>query len=140
MQQLRYAVHLDSDDLDGSVGLIDSHYWLEIYYTGLPGTCCRNIFDAVCEVLPSCASVLCYDQSVTHVIPTLQCQNEHKKPILPHPAKVSYADGKLIAKCTEEVMLPPIQLTDLRYVSWFKQNDSNYGRFIVTKSFLSSPI
>ena len=130
IQQLRYSVHLDSDDLDGSVGLMDCHNWLEIYYTGLPGSRCKIILQAIREVLPSCASVLHYDESVAHVVPTLLCQNEHKKSTPPHPAKVSYVDGKLVAKCTEEVILPPVQLTDKRYISWFVENDMNHSKLL----------
>ena len=39
-------------------------------------------------------------------------------------------DGKLIAKCTEEVILPPVQLTDNRYISWFVKNDINGGKLL----------
>ena len=132
IQQLRYSVHLDSDDLDGSVGLMDCHNWLEIYYTGLPGLRCRIILQAIREVLPSCASLLHYDESVAHVVPTLRCQNQHKKSTPPHPAKLSYVDGKLVAKCTEEVILPPVQLTDKKYVSWFVENNINDGKLLYT--------
>ena len=131
IQQLRYSVHLDSDDLDGSVGLMDCHNWLEIYYTGLPGTRCRIIFQAIREVLFSCASVLHYDESVAHVTPTLRCQNEHKTSMPPHPAKVSFVDGKLVTKCTEDLTLPPIQLFDKRYVSWFDERDNNDGKLFI---------
>ena len=130
IQQLRYSVHLDSDDLDGSVGLMDCHNWLEVYYTGLPGSRCKIILQAIREVLPSCTSVLHYDESVAHVVPTLLCQNEHKKSTPPHPAKVSYVDGKLVAKCTDEVILPPVQLTDKRYISWFVENDMNDSKLL----------
>ena len=34
IQQLRYAIHLDCDDMDGSVVLVDSYDWLELYYIG----------------------------------------------------------------------------------------------------------
>ena len=136
IQQLRYSVHLDSNDLDGSVGLMDCHNWLEIYYTGLPGTCCRIILQAIREALLSCASVLHYDMSVSCAIPTFQCQNEHKTSIPPHTAKVSFVDGKVIAKCTEELTLPPIQLTDVRYVSWFDKMDSNNGKLFIHTMFM----
>ena len=131
IQQLRYSVHLDSEDLDGSVGLMDCHKWLEIYYTGLPGTRCRNILQAIREGLFACVSVLHYDKSVARVIPTLRCQNEHKMSIPPHPAKVCFVDGILVAKCTEQLTLPPIQLTDMRYVSWFDEKDSNDGELFI---------
>ena len=39
-------------------------------------------------------------------------------------------DGKLIAKSTEEVILPPVQLTDNRYISWFVKNDINGGKLL----------
>ena len=135
-QQLRYSVHLDSEDLDGSVGLMDCHNWLEIYYTGLPGTRCRIILQAVREVLFSCASVLHYDESVAHVTPTLRCQNEHMTSIPPHPAKVSFLDGKLVTKCTEDLTLPPIQLSDKRYVSWFDEQDNNNGKLFIHTMFM----
>ena len=135
IQQLRYFVHLDSDDLDGSVGLMDFHNWLEVYYTGLPGSRCKIILQAIREVLPSCASVLHYDESVANVVPTLLCQNEHIKSTPPHPAKVSYVDGTLVAKCTEEPTLPPIQLSNKRYVSWFEQED---GKYILICTYITS--
>ena len=126
IQQLRFSVHMDSDDLDGSVGLMDCHNWLEIYYTGLPGSRCKIILQAIREVLPSCASALHYDESVARVVPTLRCQNEHIKSMPPHPAKLFFLDGSLVAKCTEEPALPPIQLSNKRYVSWFKQENGKY--------------
>ena len=136
IQQLRYSVHLDSNDLDGSVGLMDCHNWLEIYYTGLPGTCCRIILQAIREVLFSCASVLHYNESVAHVTPTLRCQNKHKMSMPPHPAKVSFADGKIVAKCTEDLTLPPIQLSDKRYVSWFDHQDNNDGKLFIDTMYM----
>ena len=135
IQQLRYSVHLDSDDLDGSVGLMDCHNWLEIYYTGLPGSRCKIILQAIREVLPSCASVLHYDESVAHVVPTLLCQNEHIQSTPPHPAKLSYFDGSLVAKYTEEPTLPPIPLSNERYVSWFEQE---VGKYILLCTYITS--
>ena len=125
IQQLRYAIHFDSE-LDGSVGLMDCQNWLEIYYTGLPGISCRNILQTILKVLPSCADVLCYDESVTHVVPTLRCQNKHITSMPPHPAKVSYVGGNVVAKCTEDPTLPPVQLSDKRYASWFAKEDGKY--------------
>ena len=110
IQQLRYSVHLDSDNLDGSVGLMDCHNWLEIYYTGLPGSRCKIILQAIREVLPSWASVLHYDESVAHVVPTLLCQNEHIQSTPPHPAKLSYFDGSLVHEESNEVTHQPIEI------------------------------
>ena len=59
------------------------------------------------------------------------CQNEHIKSTPSHPAKLSYMDGKLVAKCTEEVILPPVQQTDKRYISWFVENDINDSKLLL---------
>ena len=47
------------------------------------------------------------------------------------PAKVSFVDEKIVAKCTEQLTLPPIQLTEMRYVSWFDEKDSNDGKLFL---------
>ena len=120
-QQRRYAIHLDSDDMDGSVVLVDSYNWLELYYTGLPGSHCRNLLQAVMDVLPICADTLHYDSSVSDVVPTLRCQNEHEKSVPVHPAKLSYVDGMMVATCTEQKKLPPVKVTDKRHLAWFPQ-------------------
>ena len=121
-QQLRYAIHLDSERMDGSVILVDSYDWLELYYTGFPGSHCRSLLQAVMDILPICAETLHYDSSVAHVSPTLRCQNKHEKSVPVHPAKLSYADGIMVAKCTQQNTLPGIKLTDKRQLAWFPQS------------------
>ena len=49
-RQLRYAVLLYSEDLFGSVLLVDRFYWIEVYYNGLSENCfclCHIICEAI---------------------------------------------------------------------------------------------
>ena len=129
VQQLRYAIHLDCDDMDGSVVLVDSYDWLELYYTGLPGSHCRKLLQSIKDVLPTCADTLHYDSSVAHVVPTLRCQNKHEKSVPVHPAKLSYVDGIMVATCTEQKKLPPVKLTDERHLAWFSPYTDDHSKF-----------
>ena len=129
VQQLRYAIHLDCDDMNGSVVLVDSYDWLELYYTGLPGSHCRKLLQSIKDVLPTCTDTLHYDSSVAHVVPTLRCQNKHETSVPVHPAKLSYVDGIMVATCTEQKKLPPVKLSDERQLTWFQQYTDDHSKF-----------
>ena len=119
-QQRRDVIHLYSHCLNGSVVLINTYNWLEIYYTGLPGIGCSKVLQAIKDVLPKCARTLYYDDSVTQVIPTFPCQNQHDKSVALHPAELTLEGRILVATCTEDKTLPPVKLTDERYLAWFE--------------------
>ena len=109
-------------------------WWIYLWKEEFQSLCRSNIWIAAIKpvvLLPGLSNLLWTSILAEEIINDTQiagyginwCQNEHIKSTPSHPAKLSYVDGKQVAKCTEEVIFPPVQLTDNRYISWFVKND-----------------
>ena len=61
-KQLRYAIEFSSEELIGSLLLVEEFSWIEIYFNGFLDDCC-TIRDAVKEAIEPCAKLLGYKSS-----------------------------------------------------------------------------
>ena len=119
-RQLRYAVLLYSEDLFGSVLLVDRFYWLEIYYNGLSENCfqLRNI---ICKAISTCADILAYNKDAIIAQVTVPCQQKHISSVHDnklHPVVLSMDKDPPIIRCSIEKELPTLRLTDERQTCW----------------------
>ena len=86
--QLRYGVKLVSDELGGSLLLVDSLSWIEVYFTGIPINNCSIICRTLDEAVSSCADPLSYDPSALKFTVSLLCRHPDHMTDLntqPHP-------------------------------------------------------
>ena len=119
-RQLRYAVLLYSEDLFGSVLLVDQFYWLEVYYNGLSENCfqLRNI---ICKAISTYADILAYDKDAIIVLVTVPCQQKHISSVHGnklHPVVLSMDKDPPVIRSSIEKELPTLRLTDERQTCW----------------------
>ena len=119
-RQLRYAVLLYSEDLFGSVLLVDQFYWLEVYYNGLNENCfqLRNI---ICKAISTCADILAYNKDAIIAQVTVSCQQKHISSVHDnklHPVVLSMDKDPPVIRCSIEKELPTLRLTDERRTCW----------------------
>ena len=127
-QQLRYAVRLYSEDLLGSLLLIDAFKWIEVYFNGFIENC-PVLRQIIKEAISSCADLLAYDHGSLEVTVTLPCHQEHFIDALEfHGVILKYDQGRHIAKCSEDEDVPPFVITDKRQVCWL--NGKLYRKFL----------
>ena len=123
--QLRYAVRLRSEDPAGTLLLVDTMLWMEVYWTGLPNKC-SILQDIVSTAIASCAEPLAYHPSALEYHPAILCNARHhrQKDLSPiHPARVTVESDKvIIASCTEQKSLPPFELTERSHLCWMKES------------------
>ena len=120
-RQLRYAVKLYSEDLLGSMLLVDTFNWIEVYYTGLTENC-PVILEIIKIAVSSCAKILAYDNLVLNCMVTVPCQLKHRfKETNPkmHPVTISFMKTPPIIGCSIETELPLVPLTNCRQSCWF---------------------
>ena len=118
-KQLRYGVKLVSDELGGSLLLVDSLYWVEVYFTGILSTNCSAIHCAINEAVSSCADPLWYEPSALKFTVSLLCRHpDHitDLKIQPHPAKLIHSG---FVQCTLMTELEPIPLDTEKEGHWF---------------------
>ena len=124
-RQLRYAIKLFSHDLGGTVLLIDAINWMEIYFTGLPQDNCSILRHIIEESIKRCAEILSYDESAVEFHLGLPCPHNHSKHGIRkhahHPAYIKPSSHHVIATCSIMKELPPVELTEARYVMWFEE-------------------
>ena len=119
-RQLRYAVLLYSEDLFGSVLLVDRFYWLEVYYNGLNENCFK-LRKIICEAISTCADILSYNKDAIIAQVTVPCQQEHILRVHDnkvHPVVLSMDKNPPIIRCSIEKELPTLRLTDERQTCW----------------------
>ena len=117
--QLRFAVKLRSKNPPGSLLLVDTMLWMEVYWTGRDTECpfLRSVVEAAISL---CAKPLAYHQSALTCYPAILCnQKHHPQSDMPsdHLAIVHVdSDNVTTASCTLQD-LEPVKLTR-RYQSW----------------------
>ena len=117
-RQLRYAVLLYSEDLFGSVLLVDRLYWIEVYYNG-PIKNCVKLRKVLCDAVSSCADILAYDEGALKAEVTVPCKQEHSESGYKlHPVIISWDDDPPLIRCSIERKLPTLELTDERQTCW----------------------
>ena len=119
--QRRYGVKLTSrlpDDVHGSVLLVDSLCWIEVYFTGDPNKC-SVIFDIVEEAVMSCAGPLYYEPSALKFTVAFLCRRAHHEGVQPHPAELHPRIRKV--KCTLENESELIPLDPEKEAPWIKR-------------------
>ena len=118
--QLRFAVKLRSKKPPGSLLLVDTMLWMEIYWTGRASEC-SMLRSVIMAAVFSCAKPLVYHPSALKSNPAILCnQKHHRQRDMPsiHLALVDVSsDNVTVASCTIQD-LEPIELKK-RYQSWF---------------------
>ena len=119
--QLRFAIKLQSSEPRGSLLLVDTMLWVEIYWTGDPSEC-SILRSLVTDAIASCAQPLAYHSSALQCIPGTLCNLEHyvQQDILPvHVALVTVNKLKEIkVSCTIQD-LPPVELST-KFQPWME--------------------
>ena len=119
-RQLRYAVKLRSENPAGSLLLVDTILWMEVYWTGRHNEC-SILESVVTTAISSCAEPLAYHPSALKCQHAILCnaKHRHQKDLSPvHPARVTVGNYK--ASCTEQNTLTPFDLTE-RSLCWMKK-------------------
>ena len=117
-RQLRYAVLLYSEDLFGSVLLIDRFYWIEVYYNGVTKNC-FTLRKVICEAISACSVILAYDEGALKAEVSVPSKQEHSESGYKlHPVIISWDDDPPLIRCSIEKQLPTLELIDKRQTCW----------------------
>ena len=117
-RQLRYAVLLYSEDLFGSVLLVDRFYWIEVYYNGVTKNCFK-LHKVICEAISACADILGYDEGALKAEVSVPCKQEHSESGYKlHPVLISWDHDPPLMRCSIEKQLPTLHLIDERQTCW----------------------
>ena len=114
--QLRFAVKLQSKKPPGSLLLVDTMLWMEVYWTGRNAEC-SMLRSVVMAAIASCAEPLVYHPSALKCYPAILCnQKHHRQRDMPslHLALVDVSSDNVT--CTVQD-LEPVELTK-RYQCW----------------------
>ena len=112
--QLRYAIKLQSNKPHGSLLLVDTMKWMEIYWTGDHEEC-SALRSVVTTAIASCAEPLAYHQSALKCNFAFLCHQihhiQHDMPSI-HLAAVTISKKNIPkVSCTIQD-LPPVELND----------------------------
>ena len=109
---------LYSEDLFGSVLLVDRSYWIEIYYNGLTKNCFK-LRKVICEAISACTDILAYDEGALKAEVTVSCQQKHTDSRHKlHPVIISWDNDPPLIRCSIEKQLPTLELIDARQTCW----------------------
>ena len=112
--QLRYAIKLHSNEPLGSLLLVDTMKWMEIYWTG-DHEACSTLRIVLTTAIVSCAEPLVYHQSALKYNYAFFCdQKHHIQQDIPsiHLAAVTINKKNIVkVSCTIQD-LPPVELND----------------------------
>ena len=113
-RQLRYAIKLYSKEPRGSLLLVDTMLWMEIYWTGDHSEC-SALRSVVTTAIASCAEPLAYHESALKCNFAFLCDQKHQiQKDMPsiHLAVVTI-NKKNIAKASCTIQdLPPVELNN----------------------------
>ena len=119
--QLRFAVKMQSSEPRGSLLLVDTMLWMEIYWTGDPAEC-STLHSLVTTAINSCAEPLAYHSSALKCKPGTLCNMKHhtQQDMPPvHVALVTVNKRKEIKlSCTVQDLLP-VELNE-RFRPWME--------------------
>ena len=117
--QLRFAVKLQSSKPHGSLLLVDTMLWMEIYWTGDPAKC-STLRSVVTDAIASCAEPLAYHPSALKCKHGTLCNQKHhfQRDMPPvHVALVNINNRKEVEiSCTVQA-LPPVELS-IKFQPW----------------------
>ena len=119
--QLRFAVKLQSLEPHGSLLLVDTMQWMEIYWTGDPAEC-SSLYSLVTAAIDSCAEPLVYHPSALKCKPGALCNLKHQpQQNLPsiHIALVTVNKRKEIKLSCTIQDLPPVELSE-KFQPWME--------------------
>lgn len=109
---------LYSEDLFGSVLLVDQFYWIEVYYNGLTKNCYK-LRQVICQAISTCEAVLDYAKGTLNAEVTVPCQQQHQLGNHKlHPVILSLDEDPPAVRCSVEKKLPTIRLTNERQTCW----------------------
>ena len=115
---MRFAVLLYSEDLFGSVLLVDQFYWIEVYYNGLTENCFQ-LRKVICKAIATCTEILAYDEGAINAKVTVPCLQEHQlSGHKLHPVILSMDKNPPAIRCSLESHLPTLLLTNERQTCW----------------------
>ena len=126
--QLRYAVRLYSEDLEGVVLLVDSFKWIEVCFTGVSNMC-PVLCDVIHEAIHSCVEPLAYNSLALDYDLALLCRHSSHEveDVSPHLAivrlKKTYATCTINKECQ-------FDLDTSRELPWFTQKDTKTGMYV----------
>ena len=131
--QLRYSVGLCFDG--GSLLLVDSFTWMEVYYTGnvvminiiithtyvgiLPEKYCTVIRKVLDEAISICAELLSYEPESIQYIPAVLCRQKHSDDVKVHTVDIK---NYLFGVCTIDNTMPPWKVENEKELCWFSGN------------------
>ena len=121
-RQLRFAVKLQLSKSFGSLLLVDTMLWMEIYWTGDPAEC-SSLCSIVTDAIASCAEPLAYHSSALKCDLGVLCNLEHnvQEDIPPvHVALVTVNIRKEVKMSCTMQYLPPVELSE-RFQPWMKE-------------------
>ena len=114
-KQRRYGVKLHSEDLFGSVLLVDNFKSIEVYFTGLPEKC-PFVREAIKE---ACTELLSYDTKDLKILVTLACRQKHRKDDgKQHGVHLRPDNNRFLANCLVESEIATFIITDPRQLCW----------------------
>lgn len=119
-KQLRYAIKLYSEDLFGSVILVDDYKFIEVYFTGNPKDC-YHLRKVILEALSTSAKASSYNEEKLEISATTYCHRKHRREETdktPHLIKISYKRSPPEIRCSIETDLPSIELLNDRQSCW----------------------
>ena len=119
--QLRFAVKLQSLEPHGSLLLVDTMLWMEIYWTGDPAEC-SSLHSLVTAAIYSCAEPLVYHPSTLKCKPGALCNLKHQpQQDMPavHVALVTVNKRKEIKLSCTIQDLPPVELSE-KFQPWME--------------------
>lgn len=134
-RQLRHTIKLYSEDLSGSVILVDKHKFIEVYFTGKKEKCFQ-LREVILEALSDSVKALQYDEKTLGISATTYCRRKHMSPETddkPHSIQMSI-DNLPDARCSIESDLPDIKL-DKKQLYWLMSKCSDIH---VSRPFLMS--
>ena len=113
--QLRFAVKLQSSNPRGSLLLVDTMLWMEIYWTGDPVEC-STLHSLVNAGINSCAEPLAYHPSALKRYPGTLCNLKHhvQRDMPPvHIGLVTVNKRKEVKMSCTIQDLPPVELSKM---------------------------
>ena len=142
-KQLQHAVKLYSEDLFGSLVLVDEYKYIEVYFTGNSKDC-SHLRSVILEGLSASAAALAYNEETLEISAVTYCHQKHRRretERTPHPINISYKKNPPEIRCSIEIDLPPIELTDERQSCWllgklFSMNALDYAHLFYLLFFV----
>jgi len=126
-KQLRNSICLTCAPIAGGVLLVDSIYWMEVYYTG-PCSTCPTIRQVVLNGISEVVSKLNYQPNLQTPKQGFLCQACSPAFSMPHPSYVSVSGKELSVTCIKNPILVD-DVTSDRQQCWFGATCEMPGKY-----------